>query len=68
MPEGDVVDEETSAAVTALYQQLIACLNEGDFLRAYALYTDDYLVRNLSEEAINPAGSDSGPHRRINAK
>ena len=52
MPEGDVVDEETSAAVTALYQQLIACLNEGDFLRAYALYTDDYLVRNLSEEAI----------------
>jgi len=52
MPEGNVVDEETSAAVTALYQQLIACLNDGDFLRAYALYTDDYLVRNLSEEAI----------------
>jgi hypothetical protein len=31
---------------------LIACLNVGDFLRAYALYTDDYLLRNLSEEAI----------------
>jgi hypothetical protein len=52
MPEGDLADEETVAAVTALYEQLIACLNVGDFLRAYALYTDDYLLRNLSEEAI----------------
>jgi hypothetical protein len=52
MPEGDMADEMTVAAVSALYEQLIACLNAGDFLRAYALYTDDYLVRNLSEEAI----------------
>ena len=52
MPEGDVVDEETAAAVSTLYEQLVACLNAGDFLRAYALYTEDYLVRNLSEEAI----------------
>ncbi len=52
MPEGDVADEATVAAVAGVYQQLVACLNEGDFLRAYALYTDDYLVRNLSAEAI----------------
>lgn len=52
MPEGEMADEATVAAVSELYQQLIACLNAGDFLRAYALYTDDYLVRNLSEEAI----------------
>ena len=52
MPEGAIADQETVAAVSALYEQLIACLNEGDFLRAYALYTDDYLVRNLSEVAI----------------
>ncbi len=52
MPEGETADEATVAAVTALYEQLISCLNAGDFLRAYALYTDDYLLRNLSEEAI----------------
>jgi len=52
MPEGNVADDETVAVVSTVYQQLIDCLNAGDFLRAYALYTDDYLVRNLSEEAI----------------
>jgi hypothetical protein len=52
MPEGDMADEATVTAVSQLYEQLIACLNAGDFLRAYALYTDDYLVRNLSEEVI----------------
>ena len=52
MPEGETADEATVAAVSTLYQQLIACLNAGDYLRAYALYTGDYLVRNLSEEAI----------------
>ena len=52
MPDGDVADEATVAAIAELYEQLTACLNAGDFLRAYALYTDDYLVRNLSEEAI----------------
>ncbi|MBW3632640.1 MAG: hypothetical protein KY456_06400 [Chloroflexi bacterium] len=52
MPEGEMADEATAAAVSELYVQLIACLNANDFLRAYALYTEDYLVRNLSEEAI----------------
>lgn len=52
MPAGEPADEETIAAVTVLYQQLVDCLNAGDYLRAYALYTDDYLLRNLTAEAI----------------
>ncbi len=52
MPEGEAADEVVVAEVTTLYQQLIACLNAGEYLRAYALYTDEYLVRNLSDEII----------------
>jgi hypothetical protein len=52
MPEGTPADDATVAAVGALYQELIDCLNQGDYLRAYALYTDNYLQRNLSAEAI----------------
>jgi hypothetical protein len=52
MPEGEAGDEAVVAEVTALYQQLIACLNAGDYLRAYALYSDEYLIRNLREETI----------------
>ena len=52
MPEGEVADDATVAEIAALYEQLVSCLNAGEFLRAYALYTDDYLVRNLSAEAI----------------
>jgi hypothetical protein len=50
--EGEAVEEAAIEAIDDLYQHLIACLNDGDFLRAYALYTDDYLLRNLSAEAI----------------
>lgn len=52
MPEGEAASEEAVAEVTALYEQLISCLNAGDFLRAYAFYSDEYLLRNLSAEAI----------------
>ncbi len=52
MPEGEAAGEEAVAEVTALYEQLIACLNAGDYLRAYAFYSDEYLQRNLSAEAI----------------
>ena len=52
MPEGDVADDETIAQIEALYQTLVACLNAGDYLRAYALYTEAYLLRNLSEEIL----------------
>jgi hypothetical protein len=52
MPEGAPADDATVAEIEHLYQQLIDCLNAGDYLRAYALYSDDYLLRNLNEEAI----------------
>ena len=53
MPEGETADEATAAEVGALYEQLIACVNAGDFLRVYALYSDDYVQRNLSEELLS---------------
>jgi hypothetical protein len=52
MPEGEAADESVVAEVTAHYEQLIACLNAGDYLRAYTFYSDEYLTENLSEEAL----------------
>jgi hypothetical protein len=52
LPEGEDASEEAVAEVTALYQRLTSCLNNGDYLRVYALYTDDYLIRNLDPEAF----------------
>ena len=51
-PQGEPADEATIGTITATYRELIACLNGGDFLRAYALYTDDYLRRNLTQEGL----------------
>jgi uncharacterized cupredoxin-like copper-binding protein len=42
-------DDATTQAVTATYRELVACLNAGDYLRIYALYTDDYVRRHLAE-------------------
>lgn len=42
-------DEATTEAVTNTYRELVACLNAGDYLRIYALYSDDYLRRLLAE-------------------
>ena len=52
LPEGDAADEATTADVTALYATLIDCLNRADYLRAYALYSEEYLLANLSAETI----------------
>jgi uncharacterized cupredoxin-like copper-binding protein len=50
--EGDDADEATVQAVTQTYRELVACLNAGEFLRVYALYTDDYLRRTLNDSGI----------------
>jgi len=42
-PEGSAVDEATAATVRATLRELFACTNAGDFLRVYALFTDDFL-------------------------
>jgi uncharacterized cupredoxin-like copper-binding protein len=44
-------DNDTVEAVTATYRELVACLNAGDYVRVYALYTDDYLRRHFAEGA-----------------
>jgi hypothetical protein len=61
MPEGQPVDDAADAEIEVLYQHLIACLNAGDYLRVYALYTDDYLTRNLSEEVLDNLGATPVP-------
>jgi plastocyanin len=51
--EGEDADEATVQAVTQTYRELVACLNGGQFLRVYALYTDDYLRRTLADGGID---------------
>jgi plastocyanin len=51
--EGEEADEATVQAVTQTYRELVACLNAGEFLRIYALYTDDYLRRTLNDSGID---------------
>jgi plastocyanin len=51
--EGEDADEATVQAVTQTYRELVACLNAGQFLRVYALYTDDYLRRTLADSGID---------------
>ena len=43
-PTGEPADAETAAAVTQTAVELFACYAAGDFLRAAALWTDDYLA------------------------
>ena len=52
--QGEEADEATVQAVTQTYRELVACLNGGEFLRVYALYTDDYLRRTLTDTGIDP--------------
>ncbi|MGE3797703.1 MAG: hypothetical protein AB7G88_07660 [Thermomicrobiales bacterium] len=47
LPPGTPVRQPTATAVTAALLELFACVNAGDFLRAYALYSDDYLRQIL---------------------
>src|SRR6478735_2015 len=46
---GDAIDpdSETGRQVTSVIEALVACLDAGDRLRAYALYTDAYLASIL---------------------
>jgi hypothetical protein len=53
LPDGsDDVDEATRAATTAVVEELIACVNQGDLLRAFALYDDAYLRRLIDPEGL----------------
>jgi hypothetical protein len=49
LPVGDPADPATTAAVTAVLQEMGACLTAGDMLRFYALHSDDWIRRSLGE-------------------
>ena len=59
--EGEDADEATVEAVTQTYRELVACLNAGEFLRVYALYTDDYLRRTLADSGMDLAQLQATP-------
>ena len=40
-------DPATTAAITAVLDEMAACLTAGDMLRFYALHSDDWLRRSL---------------------
>jgi hypothetical protein len=59
VPAGTPASEADIAAVTGVVRELIACFNAGEPLRAYGLYTDDYLRHLLSVQGVpNRAGYD----------
>lgn len=49
IPVGQPADEATSDAITTTVYELFSCFAAGDFLRAYAFFTDD-LVRQFGPE------------------
>src|SRR5829696_5407346 len=51
--QGEDADEATVQAVNQTYREVVACLNAGEFLRVYALYTGDYLRRTLNDSGID---------------
>jgi hypothetical protein len=50
-PRGEPADAETTAAVKATVRESVACRNAGDFLRAYALFSQHMLVSLLGGPA-----------------
>jgi hypothetical protein len=51
-PAGEPYDGPAVADIQAVYHALVACLNNQDFLRAYALFTDDGVARKLAPNGI----------------
>ena len=43
VPAGEPANAETAAAAVGTLRQVFACANAGDYLRVYALFTDDYV-------------------------
>jgi hypothetical protein len=45
VPAGTPASPDVEAAVRSIVREYVACQNAGELLRAYALYSDDYLAR-----------------------
>lgn len=56
LPTGQPVDEVTRSDVTRVVQALITCVNQGDFLRSFYFFEDEYLRRIIDPDGL--MGSD----------
>jgi hypothetical protein len=56
MPEGEPADRATRSGVLDTVRQVGACINAGNYLALYALFTDDYFTRAV--EAEGPLSED----------
>ena len=52
LPAGPPTSAEVAADVNRVYLMFTACRSDGDYLRAYALYTDDGVVRTLAPNGV----------------
>lgn len=52
VPAGAPADDVTLAGIEATVRELVACFNAGELLRAYGLYTDDYLRRLFYRQGL----------------
>jgi hypothetical protein len=52
LPEGIPVSADTADAIEQIVRTWLACQNAGEPLRAWTLFTDGYLYRLLSREAM----------------
>jgi hypothetical protein len=51
-PDGEAADAETVEGITATMQEVVACFNAADLLRAFALFSDDYFRRLIPEGPV----------------
>lgn len=49
-PDGKAADAEIVEGITATMQEVVACFNAADLLRAFALFSDDYFRRLIPVE------------------
>jgi len=52
IPTGSPVDDETRRAVVQVVETLTACVNAGDYLRAFALFDGEYLRRIIDPDSL----------------
>ena len=61
-PEGEPAGDAEIEAVTMTTREIVACLNAGDYRRAYALYTENYLLRAFAGQSANLSQSTPVPN------
>lgn len=63
---GEPADAETIAGIVATVRQFVACVNAGDELRGYALYTDDFVRTSvLPDPSLEQPAAAEPPDERV---